>query len=126
MQSQSLIEAAGIARPWQHQVELAELAHCGKHCAITTSTGSGKSLAYLMPVFATTLGSPVSNPQQLRRTRPSVLYLSPTKALAHDQLRAATQLAPDNWRATTLDGDSTATPDASPETTRVTCCPIPT
>lgn len=108
------INAAGIARPWIHQCELAELAHAGHHCAITTSTASGKSLAYLMPVLAALAGgeqaSPPTSSQDLRTrlglAQHSALYLSVTKALAHDQLRSACELAPKRLPIITLDGDS--------------------
>lgn len=100
---------AGIALPWTHQAEFADLAHHGRHAALTTSTGSGKSLAYLLPVIAATaegsLGVDVAE-ARIRRTEHTALYLAPTKALAHDQLRAATQLGPDGWRVSAVDGDS--------------------
>ena len=49
---------------------------------IATGTASGKSLAYLLPVLTTLVESGDG-------LRPSTaLYLSPTKALATDQLRA--------------------------------------
>ncbi len=38
--------------------------------------------------------------------RPGALYLAPTKALAHDQLRVCREIGPPEWRVTTLDGDS--------------------
>lgn len=41
-----------------------------------------------------------------RFRRTTSLYLSPTKALAHDQLRNAWPLGPHGWRITALDGDS--------------------
>src|SRR6201997_3842739 len=69
----------GISCPWSHQFEAAELAHTGRHVVISTGTASGKSLAYQLPV----LNALASDP------RARVLYLSPTKALGHDQLRAA-------------------------------------
>ena len=107
----SAVQAAGIQLPWQHQVSFAELAHGGAHVAISTPTGSGKSLAYLMPVLAATMGeSEFAATQGARprftRTRPTALYIAPTKALAHDQLRAATALGPRAWRVGALDGDS--------------------
>lgn len=99
----------GVHRPWKHQREFAELAYSGRHAALTTATGSGKSLAYLLPVLAATaegrLGVEVSLPR-VRKPEHTALYLSPTKALAHDQLRAAKELGPKGWRACVLDGDS--------------------
>ena len=110
------VTAAGITSPWSHQVELAELAHAGHHAAICTSTASGKSLAYLLPIMAATassrpsLGRTVSDRRhRITTTRQhTALYLAPTKALAHDQYRAANQLGPERWRVGTLDGDSDA------------------
>lgn len=39
---------------------------------------------------------------------PTALYLAPTKALAHDQMRAARELGPRGWQVAALDGDSDA------------------
>ncbi|MGB9303897.1 MAG: DEAD/DEAH box helicase [Mycobacterium sp.] len=69
----------GIVAPWSHQFEAAELAHAGRHVVISTGTASGKSLAYQLPVLNALATDP----------RARVLYLSPTKALGHDQLRTA-------------------------------------
>lgn len=69
----------GIAAPWSHQVQAAELAHDGRHVVISTGTASGKSLAFQLPIMDTLARNP----------RARSLYLSPTKALGHDQLRAA-------------------------------------
>lgn len=44
--------------------------------------------------------------QASRSRRTTALYLAPTKALAHDQLRNAWPLGPHGWRITALDGDS--------------------
>ncbi|WP_394276057.1 DEAD/DEAH box helicase [Luteococcus sp.] len=107
------IEARGVARPWSHQAELAEHVFAGRHAAICTSTASGKTLAYLLPVMAATavedgvLGRPVESVRaRLVRRKHTALYLAPTKALAHDQLRSATELGPGGWKVTCLDGDS--------------------
>ena len=72
----------GIAEPWSHQVAAADLAHCGRHVVLTTGTASGKSLAYQLPILTALAADP----------RARALYLSPTKALGHDQLRAAQSL----------------------------------
>lgn len=103
------LRAAGIERPWCHQTSFMELAYRGEHVALTTATGSGKSLAYLMPIIAATaegrLGVEVQA-ARLRRTTHTALYLAPTKALAHDQARAAEALGPVGWRVAAVDGDS--------------------
>ncbi len=105
------VRAAGIDQPWRHQVEFAEHAHAGHHTAISTPTGSGKTLAYLMPVLAATTAE-ATWPQvqgtraRFTRDRPTALYLAPTKALAHDQVRSATAMSPRTWRVGALDGDS--------------------
>ena len=98
--------AAGIDRPWRHQVEFAELARAGRHAAICTPTGSGKSLAYLMPVLAALREPRAGRGRGFALRRPTALYLAPTKALAHDQARAAGALAPGPVRIGALDGDS--------------------
>jgi len=72
----------GIEAPWSHQVQAAELAREGRHVVISTGTASGKSLAFQLPIMDTLARNP----------RARALYLSPTKALGHDQLRAAHSL----------------------------------
>ena len=106
------IIASGIEAPWSHQTEFADAAFAGRHVAICTPTGSGKSLAYFMPVLAATtagrVGWELPRSRRLTRPRHTALYLAPTKALAHDQYRAARALGPAGWRVATLDGDSDA------------------
>lgn len=103
--------ASGVPEPWRHQVEFAERLYAGEHTIVCTPTGSGKTLGYLMAVIAATvdgrLGVDVdSSRARLTRARHTALYLAPTKALAHDQARAAAVLGPRGWRISTLDGDS--------------------
>lgn len=103
--------AAGIAEPWQHQRSYADALFRGEHAIICTPTGSGKSLGYLMPVIAATahgrLGVTTDSVRaRVTEPRHTALYLSPTKALAHDQARAAARLGPASWRVGTIDGDS--------------------
>ncbi len=94
----------GIQRPWQHQVRTAELARSGRHVLVATGTASGKSAAFGMPALTAAL----TEPEGVGRRGPSVLYLSPTKALAHDQLAGLTALGLPGLRAAAVDGD---TPD---------------
>ncbi|WP_312858432.1 DEAD/DEAH box helicase [Pseudonocardia pini] len=86
----------GVAQPWSHQAEGAEHAHAGRDVVVATGTASGKSLVYQLPVLTTLTEDP----------RATALYLSPTKALAGDQLRALRELGLDHLRPTTLDGDT--------------------
>src|SRR5271170_840940 len=91
----------GISSPWAHQVQAADLAHAGRHVVISTGTASGKSLAYQLPILNALATDP----------RARVLYVSPTKALGHDQLRAAHALTAAVPRLgdvapTAYDGDS--------------------
>jgi DEAD/DEAH box helicase domain-containing protein len=88
--------AIGVAQPWQHQVDAAELAHGGTSVVVATGTASGKSLAYQLPGLTALLAD----------DRARVLYLAPTKALAGDQLRALLELAVPGVRPATFDGDT--------------------
>ena len=94
--------ARGIDEPWSHQVEAAEAARQGQHVVLSTGTASGKSLAYLMPALTTVLESRSAS----GRRGATVLYLSPTKALAQDQLASLQALGVPGLAATTHDGDS--------------------
>ncbi len=86
----------GVPAPWEHQAQAADLAYGGSSVVLATGTASGKSLGYLLPVLASQLDDP----------RPTALYLSPTKALATDQLRAIRALNLVAVRAATYDGDT--------------------
>jgi DEAD/DEAH box helicase domain-containing protein len=102
------LAAAGISSPWSHQITAAEAAWRGCHVALATGTASGKSLGYLLPILAATgPGAGDDKGWQWNRRRTSALYLAPTKALAHDQLRMATDLGPPGWALAAIDGDST-------------------
>uniref|UniRef100_UPI002F916485 DEAD/DEAH box helicase n=1 Tax=Tessaracoccus coleopterorum TaxID=2714950 RepID=UPI002F916485 len=66
---------------------------------MSTPTGSGKTLGYLMPIVAATVDGSVgfavdSARSRLTAPRHTALYIAPTKALAHDQARAAGRLGP--------------------------------
>lgn len=108
--------AQGITRPYLHQVQAAEHLHAGRHTVISTGTGSGKSL----PLWLTALSAiraddlsrvaPAAGSIAHYHRRPTVLYLAPTKALAHDQLQHLTTLLRQaqltSIQAATLDGDT--------------------
>ncbi|KOX13174.1 DEAD/DEAH box helicase [Nocardiopsis sp. NRRL B-16309] len=84
----------GITGPWSHQAAAADLARSGRDVIIATGTASGKSLGFLMPaVDAVDAGG-------------TVLFLSPTKALAQDQLRWISELGLPGLRAAVYDGDT--------------------
>lgn len=88
----------GIDQPWSHQAEAAEFAHAGDPVIVATGTASGKTLALWLPVLSDLLADDSA----------TALYLSPTKALAHDQLRALESLELSGIRAAAYDGDTPA------------------
>jgi len=92
---QSRLHAAGVQAPWVHQAAAADHAWQGRSVVVATGTASGKSLAYLLPVTAAAI-----------QGQATALYLSPTKALAGDQLRALRALTLTQVRAATYDGDT--------------------
>ncbi|MBA3528802.1 MAG: DEAD/DEAH box helicase [Propionibacteriaceae bacterium] len=106
---------------WQHQAEAADALRAGHHVVLSTGTASGKTLGYLLPVMAATYGGAEAavgpagtGPDEatlrgslMRPRRPhTALYLAPTKALAHDQLRMCSEFDLETWRVATLDGDT--------------------
>ncbi|AYY11744.1 DEAD/DEAH box helicase [Actinobacteria bacterium YIM 96077] len=90
--------ASGVGAPWSHQVAAASLAWSGHSVVVATGTASGKSMAYLLPSLTAA--------RQGRRRGGTTLYVSPTKALAADQLRALDDLSVPDVVATTYDGDT--------------------
>ena len=72
------LTSRGITSLYCHQAEMFELAQQKKNVVITTSTASGKTLSFLLPVLQTILHDPQAR----------ALFIYPTKALASDQLRA--------------------------------------
>ncbi|MFB9071934.1 DEAD/DEAH box helicase [Citricoccus parietis] len=90
---------SGALEPWEHQAEAAGLAAAGTNVVLATGTASGKSLAYQLAAGTALHDDPTG----------TVLYLSPTKALAADQLNAWRALARDGatWlRPAPYDGDT--------------------
>ena len=112
-EARSAYQRVGVPAPWRHQVEAAMSAHTGRHVVLSTPTASGKSLGYLMPIVAATYAGvipagvvdPGGGPGWRQRPH-TALYLAPTKALAHDQMRTCTELGLDRWRIAAVDGDT--------------------
>lgn len=105
----------GVERPWRHQVEAADAAWSGRHTVLATSTGSGKSLAFWLPSLTAVRADRAAgllDPGRIETVsrRGAVLYLCPTKALAHDQLggldRLLTAARTRDIRVATCDGDT--------------------
>ncbi|MFT0848350.1 DEAD/DEAH box helicase [Actinomycetaceae bacterium L2_0104] len=100
----------GAEYPWLHQAQAAELIHSGHHTVLATGTGSGKSLAAWVPMLSSLVHSrdgsiSLSSIQR----RPTALYLSPTKALAADQMTSLSELAnaiDPRIGVATVDGDA--------------------
>ncbi|NIR00126.1 MAG: DEAD/DEAH box helicase, partial [Gemmatimonadales bacterium] len=101
---QEALSTFGIRRLYCHQSEAIERLRAGSHTAIVTSTASGKTLCYNLPMLERLLSRPDAKG----------LYLFPTKALAQDQAGALRRLAdahPDLAnlvRCGTYDGDTPA------------------
>ncbi|MGD0110665.1 MAG: DEAD/DEAH box helicase [Armatimonadota bacterium] len=102
---QRALAQLGISRLYSHQAQAVEHVRQGRHTVIVTSTASGKTLCYNLPVLEALLGEPQAK----------ALYLFPTKALAQDQVRGLRRLADSHAdlgglvRCGTYDGDTPAT-----------------
>ena len=67
---------------YSHQAAAIDAAGRGENVILTTSTASGKTLAFLLPVFEKLEQDPAA----------TALIIYPTKALANDQLKAVVEL----------------------------------
>ena len=101
-QVEAALRATGIEQLYRHQVHVAESAHAGQHVVVATGTASGKSVSYLIPA----LTSVVTGNSAPNGRGATVLYIAPTKALAHDQLRSLQALNIPGLRAAVMDGDT--------------------
>ena len=72
------LSGTGIEALYSHQAEAIEKVREGKDLVLCTSTASGKSLTYMIPVFEAVLKDPEA----------TSLYISPLNALVNDQLKA--------------------------------------
>ncbi len=69
----------------RHQREAVEVAHTGKSYVLTTGTGSGKSLAYIVPIVDAVLRARDANGGQ-RRPGVKAIVVYPMNALANSQV----------------------------------------
>ena len=90
-------ERLGVAALWSHQAKAIDLARAGRSVVVATGTASGKSLCYQAPIAEAAV-APVR--------QGSALLLFPTKALAHDQLRALVARGFPGVAAGAYDGDA--------------------
>lgn len=94
------LKSQGIEKLYTHQAEMFEAARQGKNIVITTSTSSGKTLSFLLPVVQKILQDPTTR----------AIFLYPTKALAHDQYRNLIPIleyfGPKRIQAGIYDGDT--------------------
>lgn len=105
MLSQNLVNALyntkGITRFYSHQAEAINGLNDGHHVIVATSTSSGKSLIYQLPVL-----------HELERDSSTrAMYIFPTKALAQDQRRSLKEMMKfmtglENTLVETFDGDT--------------------
>ena len=92
----SALVAQGITALYTHQAETWEALRAGGNAIVTTSTASGKSLAFNLPVLDLLAREPKSR----------ALYLYPTKALAQDQARALQAFGIKGVKPAIYDGDT--------------------
>ena len=89
----------GIHALYSHQAAAFEAARRGDNVVLATSTASGKTLAYNLPVLTA-----LSEDSQAR-----ALYFFPTKALTQDQLSNLQTFQPANIQTAIYDGDTPQT-----------------
>lgn len=103
--SQNLVNALynvkGISQLYSHQAEAINNLHEGHNVIVSTSTSSGKSLIYQVPMLHALEQNPESRG----------MYIFPTKALAQDQRRSMKELLSylpslENTLVDTFDGDT--------------------
>jgi DEAD/DEAH box helicase domain-containing protein len=85
-------------RLWSHQADAIDRVRAGRSIAVATGTASGKSVCFQVPI-AEAITDPI-HPG-------TALVIDPTKALAHDQLRALADLDVPGLVACAYDGDCT-------------------
>ncbi|MFH1116137.1 MAG: DEAD/DEAH box helicase [Pseudomonadota bacterium] len=92
-----LLKRAGIEHPYSHQTQAIRLSIQGRDTVLSTSTASGKTLGFQVPVLD----------RLIREPRSHALFLFPLKALERDQRDAFLEFAGDSQvDAAVYDGDT--------------------
>ena len=76
------LRLSGIKKLYCHQTEVYNKISSGENVVVTTSTASGKTLAFLLPVLQRIVNDPSTR----------AIFIYPTKALAKDQHRAISKI----------------------------------
>lgn len=95
----ALVESRGITRFYSHQVQAIGAIRRDENVIVSTSTSSGKSLIYQIPVLE----------RLLKEKDTTAIYIFPTKALAQDQkstFQKLVQLVKPDVMIDTYDGDT--------------------
>ena len=107
--------ATGVGQPWLHQIKAAESIRAGHATVVATGTGSGKSLSVWLPHLARVIAAEGASTSKISQfhSRPCAIYMTPTKALAADQVAGLRQLisapaGPLPIRVGAADGDTEA------------------
>lgn len=94
---ETVLRLEGVRRLYAHQAEAVNAVRRGENLVVVTSTASGKTLCYNLPVLETLS----------ENSRARALYIFPTKALSQDQLgRLKRYPVEPAQRAFTYDGDT--------------------
>jgi len=72
------LDQKGIKQLYSHQAEAIMHIRSGKDIVLVTSTASGKSLSYMIPIIETVMVDP----------KATALYIAPLNALVNDQLKS--------------------------------------
>ncbi|KAL5612872.1 hypothetical protein BROUX41_004049 [Berkeleyomyces rouxiae] len=97
----AIYNALGVVEFYSHQAEALNALHSGHNVVVSTSTSSGKSLIYQLPVLYD-----LEKDRQIR-----AFYIFPTKALAQDQRQSLARTLSfmvgfENTMVETFDGDT--------------------
>jgi DEAD/DEAH box helicase domain-containing protein len=96
---ETTLRDAGLLPLYSHQAAAVRMARSGRNLMVATSSASGKTLCYNIPVLEA----------MITQKRCRALYLFPTKALAQDQLRTLEKLIAEAFpkiTCATFDGDT--------------------